>query len=137
MSGKASREPRWVPKLASLTIHADQIATHGGLPGVRDASALDAALGRARNKWGDAKLTDLPTLAAACAFGIARSHPFNDGNKRTAFLTMVAFLGLNGIDFDAPEDEVVTAFTALAAGASDEAALATWVAKHARKLSRR
>lgn len=136
MSGKATKEPRWVPKLACLTIHADQIATHGGLPGVRDAAMLDAALGRARSKWGYATLTDLPTLSAAYAFGIARNHPFNDGNKRTAFLTMVAFLGLNGVEFDAPEHEVVTAFTALAAGASDEVSLAAWIAKHARKRKR-
>ena len=70
---------------------------------------------------------DVATLAAAYAFGLAKAHPFNDGNKRTAFLTAVIFLGLNGKDLDATETEVVQVMTALAAGTLTEAAMATWI----------
>lgn len=106
------------------------------MPGIRDSAALDAALSRARNKWSYGEAADIATLAAAYAFGIARDHPFNDGNKRAAFLTMVVFLGLNGKDFEAPEAEVVTMFVALAAGTLDETLLAAWIAKWIRKAGR-
>ncbi|MFO0828706.1 MAG: type II toxin-antitoxin system death-on-curing family toxin [Phycisphaerales bacterium] len=119
------------------TIHAEQIAEHGGLAGIRDQGSLDAALGRPRDKWGYGKVRDPAALAAAYAYGISSAHPFNDGNKRTAFLAMVVFLGLNGIDFGAPESEVVSAFTALAEGSQDESSLAAWIAKRSKKSRRR
>jgi death-on-curing protein len=107
--------------------HLDQLREHGGLPGIRDENALEAALARPQQKAHDEPDSDLATLAAAYAFGFAKAHPFNDGNKRTAFLTSVIFLGLNGKDLDATETEVVQVMTALAAGTLTEAAVAKWI----------
>lgn len=119
--------PRWVPRLVVDAAHLDQLREHGGLPGIRDENALEGALARPQQKWHYEPDSDLATLAAAYAFGLAKAHPFNDGNKRAAFLTAVIFLGLNGKDIDATEAEVVQAVTALAAGSLTEAALATWI----------
>lgn len=119
--------PRWVPRLVVDAAHLDQLREHGGLPGIRDENALEAALARPQQKWRYERDSDLATLAAAYAFGLAKAHPLNDGNKRAAFLTAVIFLGLNGKDIDATEAEVVQAVTALAAGSLTEAALATWI----------
>ena len=105
----------------------DQIREHGGLIGIRDDNALESALARARQRWSYEEDVDLPRLAADYAFGIASNHPFRDGNKRTAFLAAVIFLGLNGLDFVAPEDEVVKKMLALAAGDLDEASLTAWI----------
>lgn len=121
------KEPRWVPRLVADAAHLDQLREHGGLPGVRDENGLEAALARPRQKWHDEPDADLATLAAAYAFGLAKAHAFNDGNKRAAFLTAVTFLGLNGKDLDATEAEVVQAMTALAAGSMSESDLATFV----------
>lgn len=119
--------PRWVPRLVIDSVHLDQLREHGGFFSVRDVGALDAAVARPQQKHHYEPDSDLATLAAAYAFGLAKAHPFNDGNKRTAFLTAVIFLGLNGKDLDATEVEVVQAVTALAAGSLTEAALATWI----------
>ncbi len=118
---------RWVPRLVVDATHLDQLREHGGLPGIRDEHALEAALARAQQKAHYEPDSDLATLAAAYAFGLAKAHPFTDGNKRTAFLTAVIFLGLNGKDLDATEAEVVQAMTALAAGSLTEVALAKWI----------
>ncbi len=119
--------PRWVPRLVLDAAHLDQLREHGGLPGIRDENALEAALARAPQNYHYEPDSDLATLAAAYAFGVARAHPFNDGNKRAAFLAAVIFLGLNGKDLDASETEVVQVVTALAAGSLTEVALATWM----------
>ena len=108
-------------------MHLDQIREHGGLIGVRDENALESALARARQKWTHEPESDLARLAADYAFGICSSHPFRDGNKRISFLAAVIFLGLNGLDLIAPEDEVVERMLALASGRLDEEALATWI----------
>lgn len=120
-------EPRWVPRLVIEAVHLDQIREHGGLIGIRDENALESALARARQRWSYEDDADLARLAADYAFGIASNHPFRDGNKRTAFLALVTFLGLNGLDFVAPEDEVVEKMLALAAGELDETALTEWI----------
>lgn len=116
-----------MPRLVVDAAHLDQLREHGGLPGIRDENALEAALARPQQKANYEPDSDLATLAAAYAFGLAKAHPFNDGNKRIAFLTAVIFLGLNGKDLDATETEVVQAMTALASGSLTEAALATWI----------
>lgn len=121
------KEPRWVPRVVVDAAHLDQLREHGGLPGVRDENGLEAALARARQKWHYEPDADLASLAAAYAFGLAKAHAFSDGNKRTAFLTAVIFLGLNGKDLDATEPEVVQVMIALAAGSLPEADLATWI----------
>jgi len=118
--------PRWVPRLVLDAAHLDQLREHGGLPGIRDEHALEAALARPQQKHHYAPDSDLATLAAAYAFGLARAHPFNDGNKRAAFLAAMIFLGLNGKDLDATEADVVQVITALAAGLLEEEALASW-----------
>ena len=84
-----------MPRIFVNSIHLDQRREHGGLSGVRDDDALEAALARARQQWSCEPTSDFASLAAAYAFGLARAHPFSDGNKRTAFITMMTFLGLN------------------------------------------
>lgn len=120
---------RWVSLRAVLAMHAAQIAEHGGGEGVRDEGLLDSALSRPLNlqAYGE---PDLPALAAAYAFGIARNHPFVDGNKRTAFVVSATFLVLNGRRLAASERDVVETFLALAAGVLDEDALAGWFREH-------
>lgn len=97
------------------------------MAGLRDEAALDAALGRPRYKWVYAE-PSIQELAASYAFGIARSHPFNDGNKRMALLACSTFLALNGLDLMADKDETVATFVRLAAGELDETALSGWIA---------
>lgn len=109
--------------------HGEQLAEHGGQPGVRDAGALDSAMARPRNLalYGE---PDLAGLAAAYGFGIARNHPFVDGNKRTAAVVMETFLMLNGAALKASDAELVVAIQALAAGELGEDELADWLREH-------
>jgi death on curing protein len=118
--------PEWVDVAIVLDIHEEQLALFGGPGGVRDPGLLESALARPQNQFAYGQ-SDLAALAAAYAFGIARNHPFVDGNKRTAFATMIVFLGLNDIAF-APESAAATAvMLALAAGEIDEAGLTRWI----------
>src|SRR5438477_354963 len=124
------KEPRWVSRIVVDAVHLDQLREHGGLTGLRDENALEAALARARNKWEYNHKANLADLAAAYAFGISTAHPYRDGNKRIAFLTMVIFLGLNGRSLSAPETEVVTTMLALADNRCSEEQLAHWIHRH-------
>ena len=119
-------EPVCLPLDLVLAIHERQLRRFGGPPGIRDLGALESALGRPRNRWAYEQ-GDLASLAAAYAFGIARNHPFVDGNKRTALLALVTFLGLNGIDFLADEAEAAVMIRDLAAGLVNEEGLARWI----------
>lgn len=130
------REPRWVPRLVVEAAHFDQLREHGGMPGLRDPDVLEAVLARPRQKWHYDVDTDLAGLTAAYAFGLATAHPFNDGNKRIAVLTMAVFLGLNGKELKATEPELVQVMTALAAGSLNELQLDEWVRDHLVRLSR-
>jgi death-on-curing protein len=121
------REPRWVPRVVVDAVHVDQLREHGGLAGIRDDNALEAALARPRQRWHYDGKADLATLAASYAFGLATAHAFNDGNKRIAFLAAVIFLDLNGKDLAAGEADVVQVMTALAAGTLSESNLAKWL----------
>ena len=118
----------WIEKRFVIAIHERQIAEHGGDSGVRDETLLESALARPQQlyAYGDPAL-DLADLAASLAFGIARNHPFVDGNKRTALLALVTFLGLNGIDFVASEAEAVVIIRDLAAALVSEENLARWI----------
>jgi death-on-curing protein len=119
-------EPEWLDITIMLDVHAEQLALFGGPDGVRDSGLLDSALARPINKFAYGE-TDLASLAAAYAFGIAKNHPFVDGNKRAAFASLIVFLGLNGIDF-APSPEAATAIMlSLAAGEVSEESLARWI----------
>jgi death on curing protein len=120
-------EPRWVSTLVAEAIHFDTIRSHGGMRGVRDEVALESALARGRQKFAYEPGSDVPALAAAVGFGIARNHPFNDGNKRVALIVMTVFLGLNGLDLRAPETEAVAVIIDLAAGTLTEGELADWL----------
>lgn len=124
------REPVWVERLVVDAIHLDLIRTHGGLSGVRDENALESALARPRHRWAYGRDVRIETLAATYGYGLARNHPYRDGNKRVAFVVMLAFLGLNGFDLDAPESDVVTTMLSLAAGDLSERALAKWLRQH-------
>lgn len=121
----ADREWVWVALTVAQAAHAEQIAEHGGDEGVRDAGLLESAMARPRNpaSYGD---PDAAALAAAYAYGIARNHPFVDGNKRTAAVVSETFLMLNGHVLTASDAELVVAFLALAAGELGEEELGDW-----------
>ena len=125
-----SREPRWVSRLVVDAIQTDMLLNHGGVPGLRDEDLLESALARPRQRFTYDATTDLAALAAAYGFGLARNHPYSDGNKRVAFVTIGMFLGLNGLEFTASEAEVVTTLAALASGTVDEDTLADWIRLH-------
>jgi death-on-curing protein len=116
-----------VPRLVLDAAHLDQLREHGGLPGIRDEIALEAALARPQQKHHYDPDSDLATLAAAHALALAKAHPYNDGNRRASFLAAMNFLGLNTKDLDATEAEMVQVMTALAAGSLPETALASWI----------
>jgi len=124
------REPLWVDRVVVDAVHLDMLRTHGGLRGIRDENALESALARPRHRYAYARRADLPALAASYGYGLARNHPYRDGNKRTAFLVMVVFLELNGRELQASETEVVTMMLRLSAGELSEAALAVWLRDH-------
>ncbi len=119
-------EPEWLDTDIVLDIHAEQLALFGGGDGMRDLELLKSALARPLNKFAYGE-TDLATLAAAYAFGIARNHPFVDGSKRAAFGSMIVFLGLNGIDLDVPPEDATAIVLEVAAGEIDEDGLARWL----------
>jgi death on curing protein len=116
-------------------VHFDQLREHGGLPGVRDENTLEVALARPQQRWHYEPQTDVAALAAAYGWGLVTSHPYRDGNKRTAFLAIVIFLGLNGFDLEASQEEVVTRMLAAAAGQLTEGQLAEWVRTHLVKFA--
>lgn len=119
-------EPIWLSVDLVLDIHGEQLALFGGPEGVRDRGLLESALARPINKhtYGD---TDIASLAASYALGIAGNNPFIDGNKRVAFAAFLVFLGLNGITFRVDPAHATASVLALAAGEIDEAGFAQWV----------
>ena len=119
----------WLEAEDAIAFHAEQIAQFGGQPGLRDRGLLESALGRPRHRAAYEKPTVIE-LAAAYAYGIARNHPFLDGNKRTALVCTFAFLELNGWEVRAPEEDAVIAFLALADGSMSEKDMSGWLAKH-------
>jgi death on curing protein len=120
----------WLLEETLTAIHHRQIAEHGGSEGLRDESLLLSALARPQNllAYGEPP-PDLASLAAAYAYGIARNHPFIDGNKRTALVAARTFLILNGVDLNATQDDKVLTFLNLAEGAISEEDLADWLRK--------
>jgi death-on-curing protein len=118
----------WVEKALVLTIHDRQIAEHGGSAGLRDDGLLESALARPQqlHAYGD-PAPDLADLAAALAHGLARNHPFVDGNKRTAHVAYRTFLALNGVELVASDEEKYAAMLALAEGKLAERDFAAWL----------
>jgi death-on-curing protein len=119
-------EPSWLSEEVIIAIHDEQLAIHGGGAGLRDAGMLASALERPINKWAY-EGAELPELAAAYAFGLAKNHPFIDGNKRTALLALYAFLFINDVDFIVPEADAAAIILALAAGEVEEEGLTRWI----------
>jgi death-on-curing protein len=119
-------EPIWLDVEILIDLHAEQLALFGGPDGIRDQGMLESALGRPINKFTHGE-TDLAALAAAYAFGIARNHPFVDGNKRAAFGALIVFLGLNDIDFLVPSESATAMILSLAAGEVNEEGLTRWI----------
>lgn len=118
-------EPVWLDAAIALAIHDRQLAEHGGGSGVRDQGALDSALARPLNRWHYGE-DDLAALAAAYAYGVARNHPFVDGNKRTAWVLARLFLALNQAALSFAAEGAIRAMLALAAGELEEEASAAW-----------
>jgi death on curing protein len=116
----------WIDESVILAVHEEQLAEHGGAAGVRDAGLMQSALARPRNlaHYGT---PDAAELAAAYGFGLARNHPFVDGNKRSAFVAVELFLHLNGWRLDANDADCVLVMLQLAAGEIDEPTFTAWL----------
>jgi death on curing protein len=119
----------WIDRGVAVAVHDEQLAEHGGASGVRDAGLLESAMARPQQlaAYGD---PDAAELAAAYGYGIARNHPFVDGNKRTAFVAVELFLALNGFDLVADDVQCVLTMLSLAAGELKEAEFAQWIRDH-------
>ena len=122
-------EPHWLDARDALTIHDRQIAEHGGISGVRDANLLDSALARPVNQW-NYGTDELAAIAAAYAYGVARNHPFADGNKRTAWVLARLFLALNGQVLAFDQQNATQTMMALASGELSEDELTGWFREH-------
>ena len=121
-------EPIWVSHELVIAIHNRQLAEHGGQPGLRDEGLLLSALARPQQRWcyGNPP-PNLCVLAASYAFGLAKNHPFLDGNKRTAFVVYRLFLKWNGVEMHADKVDRYLQMLALAAGDHDEESFADWL----------
>lgn len=127
------KTPRWVNPRALLLLHAETLADHGGLSGMRDAAAFESALARPRHIYQYEKKADIPRLAAAYAYAIIQNHPFNDGNKRVGFIAAVLFLELNGFRFTGEDTETIDQIFRLAAGELSEDQLVEWLRVRAKR----
>jgi death on curing protein len=126
------KEPHWLDERDALTLHDRLLGLHGGATGVRDRSLLESALARPRQHSAYESRADIFHLAALYTAGIARNHPFVDGNKRTGFVLGILFLELNGCRFSASEEDAVRAVVVLAAGEIDELGYAAFLRANSR-----
>jgi death-on-curing protein len=117
------KEPVWLTREQVLAIQEEQLHEHGGFAGVRDENSLEGALARPPNLYHYEKAA-LPALAAAYAHGIAKNHPFCDGNKRAAFMCAYVFLGLNGLELTLTEPKAIEVMLTLASGSVIQAEFA-------------
>lgn len=130
-------EPIWLQRDVVEAIHDELLMEHGGLAGIRDPGLLESALARPGNQWHDRPAVSLGACAAAYGFGLARNHPFNDGNKRTAFQATYVFLVLNGRSLVASEVDAVATMLGVADGSVSEANLARWLTVNSGARKRR
>jgi death-on-curing protein len=123
---------RWIDRQALCLLHDESLAEHGGSSGLRDEGLLESALARPRNlaAYGEPDIAD---LAASYGVGLAKNHPFVDGNKRAAFLAVGLFLALNDYRLVSAQADATLAMLAVAAGDIDEPTFAAWVRDHSRK----
>jgi len=128
----ARREPTWIDRTALLALHAESLAEFGGASGLRDEGLFDSALARPQQRFVYGR-PDLAELAAAYAYGLAKNHPFVDGNKRCAFIALGLFLAINGERLTATPAEATLAMLAVAAGDLDEQRLTEWIRSHSVK----
>ncbi|GAB5534045.1 MAG: type II toxin-antitoxin system death-on-curing family toxin [Rubricoccaceae bacterium] len=128
-------EPLWISRSVIEAMHQDQLHRHGGRFGIRDENMLESALARPQQKWAYEDNVEFADLAAAYGFGIAKNHPFVDGNKRTAFMSLYSFLRINGVRLMASEPEAVEIMLGAASGELGEAALATWCRQRGEAVS--
>lgn len=126
----------WLEAGHVIAFHAETIAEHGGAAGLRDRGLLESALARPKNSaaYGE---KDPFVLAAAYAFGLAKNHPFRDGNKRVALIASLVFLELNGWECSPEEPDAAVAYVELAAGKRSEEAFSQWLEANCRKIRRR
>ena len=123
-------EPYWIRRASVDSVHFEQLRQHGGRRGVRDENLLESALSRPQQQWSYRPDADLCDIAAAYGFGIAKNHPFVDGNKRTAFVAMALFLDRNGRPLHATPAEATIVMLGVADGSVSEADLAAWCRGH-------
>ena len=119
--------PVWIDARAILFPHDESLAMFGGARGLRDAGFLESALARPVNQHHYRPDLDIAELAAAYTFGLAKNHPFVDGNKRTAFLALGLFLAVNGWRLETTQIDAIETMLSLAKGALDESSLASWI----------
>jgi len=122
---------QWINRRSLLLLHEESLAIFGGARGLRDEALFESALARPQNRLAYQPEATLAELAASYAYGLARNHPFVDGNKRAALLAIGLFLGRNGLRLRAPQVDAIRTIQSLATGTLTEAALATWIAAHA------
>jgi death-on-curing protein len=122
-----AREPLWLEKIAIIALHDRSLALHGGPPGIRDEGLLESALQRPQNRFFYEGETDVAVLAATYAVGVARNHPFVDGNKRAAYQAMILFLALNGQPLKPDRLDAINTMLGVAASEIDIDRLVAWI----------
>ena len=127
------KEPQWILDELVLSLHQILLAEHGGDSGIRDRSLLESALYRPKQRFQYESNTSLFQLASSYSFGLAKNHPFIDGNKRIALAVGGTFLEINGYSLNASEPEAVIMFEKLASGSVEEDELSAWFKKHSLK----
>jgi death-on-curing protein len=124
------KSPKWIDRRALLLLHAESLAEHGGLAGMRDSNAFEASLARAQHLHAYEPGSDLARLAAAYGFGLVRNHPLNDGNKQAGFLAIGLFLSINNKELVADPVEAIAVIMRLAEGKMTELELAEWIRRN-------
>lgn len=128
------QEPKWINAKALELLHDEGLALFGGSRGMRDKGLCQSVLARPQNTFANEEDCTVEGLAAAYCFGLAKNHPFVDGNKRVAFLAIGLFLGLNGYRLQADQIDAIRTILGVASGEVDEAMLSTWIGQHMEPL---
>jgi death-on-curing protein len=129
-------EPRWISKKALLLLHEESLAEFGGARGLRDEGLLDSALARPPNTHAYNAESTVADLAASYGFGLAKNHPFVDGNKRAALLSIGLFLAINGYQLKPDQVDAIQTMLAVANGELDEQGLSAWITKNSISMCR-
>ncbi len=130
------KQPRWISASFAIAIHDEAVYEFGGLAGIRDLALLESALSRPRKLLAHEPRSSIFELAAALCVWIAKNHPFNDGNKRTALLTARAFMYLNRQELEPSQEDEVSTLTAVADGSLGDPELAGWLRRNSRRQRR-